>query len=134
MWTVPFTIDDSPPETALHTIEIQQELACNAYTQKSTADLTTYHHITLGSIAPPTLIKAIKSNFLTTFPGLTVQAVQKYLPKSIPYHMSHIHKIRKNTRSTKRPTVEEMMTTPDENFESLPPPRQIKIEYIRSEC
>ena len=61
MWTVPFTIDDSPPETALHTIEIQSELACNAYTQKSTADLATYHHVTLGSNAPPTLIKAIKT-------------------------------------------------------------------------
>ena len=88
MWTVPFTVDVNSSEQALHTIEIKPNLACNAYTQKSTADLVTYHHITLGPVAPPTLNKAIKNGYLTTFPGLTEQAVQKYLPKSIPYYMS----------------------------------------------
>lgn len=92
-------------------------MACNAYTQKSTVDLVTYHHITLGLVAPPLLIKAIKNGYLTTFPGLTEQAVQKYLPKSIPYYMSHIDKIRKNTRSTKKPSVKEMMTTEDGTFD-----------------
>ena len=63
MWTVPFTVDDDPQNTALHTINVNRDLACNAYTQKSIANLVTYHHITLGSVAPPTLIKAIKSGF-----------------------------------------------------------------------
>ena len=125
MWTVPFTVDDDPPETALHTAEVSPKLAYNAYTKKSTADLVTYHHIFLGSIAPPTLIKAIKHGFLTTFPGPTGKAVQKYLPKSIPYYMSHIHKIRQNTRSTTKPSVEELMTTDDATFDPLPPPRKI---------
>ena len=126
MWTIPFTVSESEPEQALHTIELQPKLACNAYTQKSTADLVTYHHITLGSVAPPTLIKAIKNGYLTTFPGLTVQAVRKYLPKSIPYYMSYIHKIRKNTRSTKKPSVEEMMTIDDGTFDPIPQPQKIK--------
>lgn len=126
MWIVPFTTNDTLPTSAVQKITLPPKIACNAYTQKSTADLITYHHITLGSVAPPTLIQAIKNGYLTTFPGLTVQAVQKYLPKSIIYYMSHIHKIRKNTRSTRKETIEDLMTTPDANFDALPPPRQIK--------
>lgn len=84
MWTVPFIVNESPPETALNTIEIKSDIACNAYTPKSTAVLITYHHITLGLVSSSTLIKAIKSDFLTTFPGLTVQTVQKYLLQLIP--------------------------------------------------
>lgn len=101
MWTVPFNINHSPPASTLHTIKIEQEILCNTYTQKLIADLVTYHHITLRLVAPPTLFEAIKNGFPITFPGLTVQAVQKYLQKSIQYYLSHIHKIRKNTRSTK---------------------------------
>ena len=33
--------------------------------------------------APLTLIKAVESGFLTTFPGLTMENIRKYLPKLI---------------------------------------------------
>ena len=131
MWTVPFTIDDIPLTLAVYTIKLPPKIACNVYAQKSTTNLITNHHITWGSIAPPTLIQVIKNGYLTTFPGLTVQAVQKYLQKSFPYYMSHINKIRKNTRSTKKETIKESMKPPTPTLMPFLHCNKLKREFIQ---
>ena len=57
--------------------------ANSAYQQKSAAHIQAWHHVTLGVPVVTTLIRAINKNWLTSFPGLTANGVQKYLPKSI---------------------------------------------------
>ena len=49
-----------------------------------------------------TLLKAIKNNQLTTWPGLTAEAVEKYLPESCPAtDKGHTKRQQKGIRSTK---------------------------------
>ena len=61
--------------------------------------------------APPkaTLLKAIKNNQLATWPGLTYEAVEKYLPDSCPAtDKGHIKRQRKGIRSTKKTVLNEI--------------------------
>jgi hypothetical protein len=46
-------------------------------------DLVKFLHAALFSPVPTTLIQAIANNNFTTWPGLTIANVKKYLPKSI---------------------------------------------------
>ena len=88
----------------------------NVYHMRTKTDLVTYPHLALWSPVLDTLVKAIKAGYLTTFPGLTAQAVRKHLPKSIPTHKGHMRKARKNVRSTKSTLTtinEPEMTAPD---------------------
>ena len=45
----------------------------------------------MNAPAIKTYTHAIKMNWLSTFPGLSVEAVQKYLPKSDQESMGHLH-------------------------------------------
>ena len=56
---------------------------------KSHAELAIYHHTTLGSPAPSTLLRAIRRGHLTTFPRLTTQLITKHLPPSIATTLGH---------------------------------------------
>ena len=63
---------------------------------------------------PQTWIKAIRSNFFATWPGLTAELVQKNLKENIETSRGHIQSNRANVRSTKLlPNQEchEIMTT-----------------------
>ena len=67
----------------------------SAYQQKSASHLQAWHHATLGAPVVTTLIKAIDKNWLTLFPGLTSNGIQKRLAKSIQTTMGHLHKVKK---------------------------------------
>ena len=95
--------------------------ANSAYQQKSASQLQAWHHTTLGAPVVTTLIKAIDTNLLTTFPGLTSNGVRKHLPKSIQTTMGHLHKVRKNLRPTDKITTEEIMEDEEEDPDYLPP-------------
>ena len=60
----------------------ERHFAGSLYESKLKADLCTFLHLALWSPCTSTLISAIKSNFLSTWPGLTEQIVQKFLEKS----------------------------------------------------
>ena len=103
----------------------------SAYQQKSASHLQAWHHTILGTPAVATLIWAINKNWLTSFPGLTVNDIRKHLPKSIQTTMGHLHKVRKNLHPIAKVTVEEVMEEIEEDpSEDYLSPRKIKIVNI----
>ena len=64
--------------------ETHKQYAHNAYEMTSMASLVQYLHHTAFSPPKATLLKALHNNQFVTWPGLTVKAVQKYLPESSP--------------------------------------------------
>ena len=48
-------------------------------------DLAQFHHASLGSPVPSTLLKAIDAGFLSSFPGLTPQLVKNTFPRAYLY-------------------------------------------------
>ena len=76
-------------------------MAENAYAMKSKEALIRYLRQCLFSPTKKTLVKAIKNNQLTTWPGLTAEAVLKHLPDSAPStDKGHMKRQRKGIRST----------------------------------
>ena len=71
---------------------------CNAIMLSDTIkkDLAQFHHASLGSPVPSSLLKAIDAGFLSSFPGLTTQLVKKHPPKSIQTGKGHMDQERKN--------------------------------------
>ena len=71
-------------------------MEANAYVMTSKEALIRYLHQCLFSPTKKTLVKAIENNQLTTWPGLTAEAVRKHLPDSAPAadkgHMKRQHK------------------------------------------
>jgi hypothetical protein len=67
--------------------------ANSAYHQPTIAKLMAFHNATIGSLPVKTLCNAIDNDWLTSFPGLTSQAIRKHLPKSISTTMGHLHMI-----------------------------------------
>ena len=76
---------------------------CNAIMLNDTTkkDQAQFHHASLGSTVPSTLLKAIDVSFLSSFPGLTTQLVKKHLPKSIQTSKGDMDQERKNLQPTK---------------------------------
>ena len=100
----------------------------SAYQQRSAAELQAFLHGTLCAPRVSTLIKAIKTDWLSTFPGISVKGVQRHLPKSTITAMGHLDKYRKNTRSTRKEKIDELMAEDDDDEDDvqLEPPRKIK--------
>ena len=64
-------------------------------------------------------MKAIKNNQLTTWPGLTAEAVEKYLPDHAPAtYKGRMRRQRKGTRSTK---IKEVLDIFEHNRDMNPP-------------
>ena len=72
----------------------------NAYHQKSVVQLMVYLHACMNAPVVKTYINAIKKGWLATFLGLTVEAVQRHVPKIIPTTMGHLHRVRQTVQST----------------------------------
>jgi hypothetical protein len=58
-------------------------------------------HAAAGYPVPSTWIQAIQKGYYISWPGLTAENVQRYLPKSPIMSWGHIGQLRKNTNSTK---------------------------------
>ena len=81
--------------------------------------LIKYLHQALFSPAKATLIKAIKNNQFASWPGLTADAVKKYLPdSSLATDKGHMKRQKKGIRST---TVKMMIET-NETQQCINPP------------
>ena len=78
----------------------------------------------MGAPVVTTYIRAIKNNWLSTFLGLTVKAVQQHLPKMLQTTMGHQHRLQKNICSTKKVTTKMMMNKTEEK-PTLDPPCKI---------
>ena len=97
------------PATCMWIFQIQEtttDASCNAIILKDTtkANLAQFMHGALGFPVKSTLVKAIDSEFLSTFPGLTTPLVKKYLPKSAETIKGHLDDERKifNQRNPKK--------------------------------
>ena len=76
-------------------------MAENVYTITSKESLIRYLHQCLFIPTKKTLVKAIKNNQLTTWSGLTADAVHKHLPyAALATYKGHIKRQRKGIRST----------------------------------
>ena len=68
----------------------------------SKEELIRYPHQCLFCPPKPTILKAIRNNQLATWPDLTIEAVQKYLPESCPStDKGHMKRQRKGIRSNR---------------------------------
>ena len=74
----------------------------NAKKCKSKQDLVLYYHHACFCPTKNTWIKAIKNNFFTTWPGLTLKLVTKYLKKSIFTEKGHLHQILQRNKFDKK--------------------------------
>ena len=80
-----------------------KEQANNAHATTTKADLIQYLHQAAFSPVKKTWIKAINNGQFATWPGLTKEAVQQYLPESSPAtDKGHTKRQRKNIRPTKK--------------------------------
>ena len=80
LYMVPLTPEQNEDMTECNIPE--RHFAGSLYEAKSKADLSTFLHLACWIPCTSTMITAIKNNFLSTWPGLTEQLIQKFLPKS----------------------------------------------------
>jgi hypothetical protein len=83
----------------------KQEAAANVYSLPSIPQAIKYLHAAAGFPAKDTWVKAIKSGNYVSWPGLTVNAVNKHFPEAIETQMGHMKKQRQNIRSTKQKVI-----------------------------
>ena len=94
------------PATRMWIVQIQEttpDASCNTIILKHTTktDLAQFMHGALGFPVKTTLTRVICSEFLSTFPELSVPLVRKYLPKSAETRNRHLDQERRNLQSTK---------------------------------
>jgi hypothetical protein len=86
--------------------------ANSAYEQKNKIQLIDFLHRACFSPPISTWTKAIDNNFFTTWPGLTSDAVRKFLPKSLATAKGHLKTSPKNLRSTTKVSSPSAVTPP----------------------
>jgi hypothetical protein len=94
--------------------------ANSAYDQKTKTQLIDFLHRSCFSPPISTWTKAIDNNFFTTWPGLTSEAVRKFLPKSLATAKSHLKKSPKNLCSTQNISSNSDDTTPSTVMTTMP--------------
>ena len=88
------------PQQPLVSNSVPHKLNVIIRKRQSKQDLAKFLCGALFSPRPSTIKKAIKNNFLTTFPGLTEKLIDKHLPISIPTEMGHLRQEKQHLQST----------------------------------
>jgi hypothetical protein len=104
--------------TGLWTIDLQQQ-SNNIIQISDQSDLVQYLHAACFSPTTATLVKAIKNGHFVTWPGLTVEAVLRHLPKSEATIKGHMDQRRKNILSTRPKAVEKTLVSSEQILHSL---------------
>jgi hypothetical protein len=124
LWSIPITSTTADPPPVHQANGILR-------LDKPRQELAAYHHATLGSPAPSTLIRAISRGHLHTFPGLTTSLIAKHLPKSIATTMGHQDQESKNIRSTRiLPSHASTPQDPPEIDSDLAPPIEPRTHQL----
>ncbi len=84
----------------LRAVPLAEEKALNVYKLPSTKEVIRFGHAALGFPTKPSLLDAIHHKNLVTFPGMTVNNVNKFFPKSNETHKGHMKQSRQGVRST----------------------------------
>ena len=88
LYMVPLTSEQNEDMTECKIPE--RHFAGSLYEAKSKAKLSTFLHLAYWSPCKSAMITAIKNNFLSIWPGLTKELVQKFLPKYEATAKGHI--------------------------------------------
>jgi hypothetical protein len=80
--------------------------ANNVYALQNTGALVNYLHKAMFSCTKSALVHAVKKGQLATWPGLTVEAINKHLKLTRATDMVHMNQKRQNIRSTKERLLE----------------------------
>jgi hypothetical protein len=97
LWTI--DLDNQPKSPSSHE-RILGHAANSVYEMETKFDLVAYLHRCCYSPTTSGWLKAIKTGFFTTWPGLDETIVQKHLPKSAATIKGHQRQQFKNLRST----------------------------------
>jgi hypothetical protein len=79
--------------------------ANNVYELRNTGALVKYLHKAIFSPTTSALLQAVKKGHLTTWSGLTEQAINKYSKMTPPTAMGHMNKWHQNICSTYKNTI-----------------------------
>jgi hypothetical protein len=85
---------------------IPNPIANNVYELRNTGALVHYLHKALFSPTKAAMLQAVKDRHLTTWPGLTENAINKHLKLTPDTAMGHISQQRQNIRSTSKAPLE----------------------------
>ena len=112
-------------------------LANAATTPSATpADLVTFAHATFFSPVLSTLRQAIKKRFISNFPGLTTQRLDKYKPNAVATAKGHMNQQRQGIKSTKPDAPPPLPLRPvidDETDEGIHP-EQLAMAQRTHQC
>jgi hypothetical protein len=89
------------PTCSIYQPPSQPHSANNVYASRNLGALVNYLHNAMFSCTKSALVHSIKRAYLATWPGLTVEAVNKHLKLTPATAMGHMNQRRQNTRSTK---------------------------------
>jgi hypothetical protein len=112
LWRIPLTNDVTNVNTQTkllqrdELIQAFQEHTLSVYTLPSKTDVITYLHAALGFPTKETLLAATRAGFLTSWPGMTVTAINKHFPESIETQKGHMKHQCQGIRSTKVPQLQ----------------------------
>lgn len=92
-----------PKAPAAPSIQLHQS-TINVITnkKKTIEELVQFLHASCCNPSPSTFIVAVKNGNFITWPGLTAELIEKYLPPSSATIKGHLKQERKNIQSTKR--------------------------------
>jgi hypothetical protein len=85
--------------------QFQQSVANNVYELRNTGALVHYLHKALFSPTKSALLQVVKNGHLTTWPGLTEEAINKHLKLTPTTAMGHMNQRRHNIRSTSKTPI-----------------------------
>jgi hypothetical protein len=90
---------------------IPEPIENNVHELLSTGALVQYLHKALFSPTKSSMLQAVKDGHLITWPGLTEDAINKYLKLTPATAMGHMNQRRQNISSTSKAPVEKQTTT-----------------------
>ncbi len=111
------------------TVPLAEEKALNIYELPSTKEVIRFGHAALGFLMKASLLEAIRHNNLVTFPGMTVDHVNKFFPRSNETQKGHMRQSRQGVRSTK--VVDEDAMLEAETHPKPTPGIKFKDVYLR---
>ena len=82
-------------------MQVYNETAASVYNLPSIPQTIRYLHAAAGFPTKDSWIKAIKNGNYVTWPGLTIESVNKHFPESVETQKGQMKKQRQNVRSTK---------------------------------
>ena len=134
LWDIPFPQVPSfiHHATSLSTSATRQSLNVIIRKNETKYNLARFLHAALGGPVNSTLLKAIKLNFLATFPGLTQKLITRNLPPQENTIRCHIKQESQNLQSTKQQVIQTKLE--DAEIDAFPPPDSPNVKTNEVLC